>query len=440
MRRWSKLVLAGALCCPTVSLAQYKPATTVSPAPAAMATMPKTAAPMTGGVSFHHPTVPDVSGMPGAETDPGLERVALPPQQMSYPGPGGGPGFGHGGGFGPAGCCPDEPACKEHPCGLFLYGEGIWWKARRTATAFRLDTTVIDPVTGVALRSSDELDFETDYEVGGRGGIGCLTHDGWFVLATYTRFKDDSDVQAFESPLALAADVNNPNLFFRAGYTGPGFNSFVFTNPGDLVAGNWEVELDSLDVMAGHVFNLTPCFDVIVSAGVKLAVLDQEFRNAFIDLDQFGIGPGAPAFSERLLTDLESLSQELRGVGPRVGVETRVRVLDMLAVYGRTHTSLLIANREDESISVHNVRIDDRDRSSLGAGAVLRYEREEVVPVLEAAVGADLVLAGGRLVLGGGYEVQYWFNVGDSPSTNFGTFQGSDLSFDGWYGRIMVMF
>jgi hypothetical protein len=502
MARWTTLLIAGTLSWPALSLAQnlqppggvdssavrlaqmtpadaddYLPSVTAPAAPAAVSaqaqprsryttgelfaqaeTNAEPAAepePIRSGPSGSAPTVveqqlnvPDVSGMP----EPDLKQAQPIPFPTEFPharapvAPM--PYFPH-----PEhGCeCCEEPECVEGVGGLMLWGEGLYFKLRRTDFTFAFTQVVTDPVTTAVDAFTFETGYDTDYATDFRAGVGYLGESGWMFTSIYTHFDDSSNVQSFTVPAVEDAPANT---VVALNYNGPGyFNgiSIESTEAGitSTLTASWDFELDTVDLMAGHVWSPTDYLDVIVSGGAKLASVDQTHHTTLRRVD-------AVALTTR--NSIDAAGIDLRGAGPRVGGEMRVFLLPCLAFYARGHATALLASREDESQALF-FTTDTTTGALIGVvdRTQTRFQREEIVPVLELAAGGELVLFDGRLILGAGYETNFWYNLGNSSfsdfigldsgagsepfSTHTGTFtqRTSDVSLDGIYARVVVV-
>jgi hypothetical protein len=162
--------------------------------------------------------------------------------------------------------------------------------------------------------------------------------------------------------------------------------------------------------------------EITLQAGGRLAWIDQDYATTFN-------GANVGANSQR-----EELELNLRGAGVRVGGEGRLYVVKWLAIYGKSFTSLLVAHRED----ISNLGEVDPTGAVVLPVTAARYQREEVIPALEAAAGLDLCLCHGRLFVGAGYEAHYWFNLGSSYVEAVAQPQvtkPNNISLDGFYFR-----
>ena len=363
------------------------------------------------------PTAPDVTGMPPAVTvPPGHPGVA------GYPGgPGYGPGFMLPGTMAPTVpplCCPPEPAsCTScNATGPYLTGEVITIRARQ-ANPFAVLQRVSETVPQVT--TSDLIQFNTDHTWGYRLGGGFLCDDGWIFQATYTQYKDLVSTQTL-----VVADVG-PAASFNITYTGPGQLSGTHVNEtGATLFADWSLQLHTVDLVFGTVFSPSECLDLTVTAGARMAWLDQSYRAAFITSN--GVNG-------------QDLRSDLVGGGPIIVSEARVHLKPGCSLYGRGATTLLLANREEEGTNV----ITD------AVGTVLSvrhtsYSREEIVPVLEMAFGAEFCCCDGKITINSGYEFMYWYQLGTSYSELADSQRREstkgDISFDGWYLRLTLLF
>lgn len=434
MARWKFLMLAGFLGWPAISLAQTGPGGNYAPP-----ILPPGATPpqyMTGAPNTLPPGVPPLpsrigqQGAPATQGQPTLPNPNPMPGQMAprMGGPGmmppGGPGMMPPGGPGmmpggpgmmpggpgvavpdvtgmphpelgvmpagmPPGTCPPIPPVPNCPpppepectpggaSGLFFRSEILYMKPRRIDPVALL-TTQIDPTTsGSAL-----FNYDTNYHLAYRLGGGYLDRSGWLFLGEYTRFKDTVSNQV------LVNDTTASSLQ----YVGPGLlGSLINLQPGALSA-QWNLNYQTLDVSVGAVVSPSTVLDVIISGGGRLANIDQRYVTVG---DNTGFGG-----TNRTAENLES---NLRGAGPRVGSEARLYLTPGWMAYGRAHTSILLAQREENSVV-----------QQPGSVQFITYNRNELVPSLELATGIEAVFLDGHLIVGCGYEWNYFFELGST--------------------------
>jgi hypothetical protein len=368
-------------------------------------------------------TAPDVSGMPpGAVPTPGHAGAPGYPGMPAYPGHGG-PGYGNmlPGTMAPTIpplCCPPEPpSCGScNATGPFIFSDVIMIRARQSqpvAVLQRINDTVPQVTT------SDLLQYNTDHEWGFRVGGGILCDDGWIFQVTYTQYKDLVSTQTLVVP-DLGAGAS-----FNITYTGPGqLTGTQVSEIGATLLAEWNLQLHTVDLVCGTVFSPSECLDLTVSAGARMSWLDQDYRAVFT--------------TSNGLTG-QDLRLNLVGAGPIVVTEARVHLKPGCAIYGRGATALLLANREDRGSSVN---IDP-------TGAVLavrqtNYDREEIVPVIELACGAEFCCCDGKITINTGYEFMYWYELGSSYSELADSQRRDatkgDISLDGWYLRLTLLF
>jgi hypothetical protein len=320
-------------------------------------------------------------------------------------------------------CCPPEPpictTCNES--GFFVFGDLMMLRARQSnpvAVIQRVDQEFTPVITNVAVQ------YNTDHTGAWRAGGGYLTDDGWIFMATFTQYKDLVSEQRFVAP-DLSAEFATVEII----YTGPGQLSGSGTGADEFGGGSlladWNVQLRTVDLVVGTVFSPSDCFDLTVSAGVRMAWLDQDYRVLIT--------------SATLASESEVLALDLRGAGPHVTTEARVYVAPWFALYGRSSASLLIANRKDHS---QVVELDEFGFEL--ARRITTYDREEITPVFEIGFGGELSCLGGCLLINAGYEIMYWYEL----ATSAGELTGStarepnhaDISFDGAYLRVTLLF
>lgn len=314
-------------------------------------------------------------------------------------------------------CCPPEaPECTTcNASGFLVFADGLWLRTRQSNPVAIL-SRVENTVPQVAF--SEVRQYNTDHVAAWRAGGGYLFENGLIFTTTFTQFKDQTSEQQFIVP-ALA------NGTFSVTYTGPGqtFGTMI-GNPGDTMDATWNLQLRTVDILLGTVFSPSECFDMTITGGARLAWLDQDYR---VSINSLGT------------TTFEDLSLDLAGAGPMIQCEGRCYLCAWLAGYSRATGTLLLAGREDTSI----VRITDATGAVQAVRAV-SYDREEVVPVFELAIGLEASLCDGRFVVNGGYEFQYWYELGTSFAAQAGSQardpNHADISLDGFYIRVTWLF
>lgn len=442
MARWKTLLLAGALgCWPALGFAQgnlpVPPAapggdqgvpalppganTSVASVPVAVVgsstTAPTASRParvslsdMNGSRGSMMPSgMPDVSGMP------------KPEGQMMYTGMGMNPMMGGGdvqNSFIPAGannfCC--QPPVGVEPCGTTIQAKGpcgVLFEAGLTWNRVRRSDPDVLYLAPNAFGGTDvvQSDLNSKTGLGWYAGAGYLTADGWYGMVTYRKYTDTIQSSTIENN---TAPEDNFTLF----YTGPGpLGSGQGGN--DVPAGgslttNYTFNWTNLDIMGGTVISPARCLDVIFAGGVRISKLEQTY-DAFINK-----GDGS--------STAQALYTRLQGAGPRIGMEARVYPLQPLTLYAKTYTSILYTNRLEQAVTLFG------DVDGGVTANTSTYTREELLPVLELAVGADVSLFGGRVIAGAGYNFNYLFEAGSTytdQSTNSRTARHVNLTVDG---------
>lgn len=440
MARWKALLLAGALGWPAVGVAQVGP---MDPGPSGRPFPPPAAAMPTGGPATLPPDVPALPGrltanngpmaMPGGRM-PAAPRAIMQdnsgavvqngPAPVGVPDIGGMPNPEKGtmpAGFPPSALAPVAPPVFPCPApaapecdqagmsGVLSFGEVLWMRPRRSEPSMLIGSTV------GTFNVSSAVPYESDYSLAYRVGGGVLGKGGFLLTGTYTRYKDIVSQQAF-----FNSDQTGANTLQ---FVGPGILGVTGTPNPAIVTPTWELDYSTVDIMAGGVFSPSGCLDLIFGGGARLASIDQVFGTG---IDQRTFPPFTAAQYERL-------TSRLRGAGPRIGGEAKVYLAGSLMLYGRGYTGLLLSHRNEESIATIG-----------GTTVFATYSREEVIPMLELGAGIELALFDGRVVVGGGYEFNQYFEVGSTYNQNFGggvilTNRHVDLSLEGVSARVTIL-
>ncbi len=362
------------------------------------------------GGAFNSGGMPDTSGMPKAES--GMMYTGMNGMVMQ--------GGDVQGSFMPAGAnfsasCPVgmEPCGTtiqaKGPCGILVDGGISWLHTRRGDPSVLFRTTVNDGVGDITV--SEQRDYNNSTDIGWWIGGGYLTADGWFGMVTYRQYNSTITNDRFFN------DGTDPN--FSIEYIGPGPMGSG-AGGGDVPVGGFldrffDIRWQTLDIMGGTVISPAHCMDLIFSGGIKLTKLEQNY-NAFIDR-----GDGN--------TNSQTLYSRLRGIGPRFGTEARVYPLQPLTLYGKAYTSILYTNRLEQATQIFTAA----DGSFTGNAT--SFSREEIIPMLELGVGADVSLWQGRVIVGCGYDFNYLFEAGSTYSeqaTNPRSGRHVNLAIDGF--------
>lgn len=420
MPRLTAFLLAGALCWPAVGYAQTK-TTDVAPWATQRAT-PTTSVPL--GAIRQAPTpmpmptgsvaVPDVSGMPAGDSMGGTVTTA--PN-----------GWGNGV-FAPSPA--RDPGHRAYdiggPCGWVTWAEGLWLQPHRSDPFLYHAVTSVDPGTGTITTTLSGREYDTEEDFGFRLGAGYLFERGVYGTISYTFFDGDTGDQTFAVPAGTVG------LF----YTGPGPFAGLFVGPGSTVSQNWDIEYHTLDLTAGLVLSPTCFVDLFLGAGLRLAEINQDYDFEGTIGDVAGIS----------LTALsEGVSLDMRGIGPRLGGEGRLYLLPCFALYARGYTSVLFTNRDDTA----DTSIQTAVGGVLGPVIIneVTYDHDDVIPALDVAIGMELSIYKGHVLIGGGYEFNYWWNLGNSEFLAVDVLAGSvnslqkhsDISLDGLFVRLTVL-
>jgi hypothetical protein len=299
----------------------------------------------------------------------------------------------------------------DGPCGFVFSGEFLALRMRRQDPLVLV--TVVDQDTSFEV--GDLIDYDTQFQPAFRAGLGYLARTGWLFTANYTWFDDRSKTQTFA--------VDSPDGSASILYVGPGVFDTDLQFTQGVMQTQWKMEYQTLDLMLGAVLSPSSCLDLIVSGGARLASIRQ---NYFLFAETT---PDVP-------TEIgENLSMRIQGAGPRVGTEARLYLTKCCMVYGRAFSTLLLANRDEESQSF----VSDFNGTTF---RLYTYTREEILPMFELAAGLEVSLCEGRILLGAGYEWNYLFEAGSSnvdiaSSAKFN--RHVNISLDGFSGKVTFL-
>lgn len=352
--------------------------------------------------------MPDVSGMP------------KPEGQMMYTGMGMNPMMGGDvqNSFIPAGannfCC--QPPVGVEPCGTTIQAKGpcgvlfegglTWQRVRRSDP----DVLLLTP-NDVGGNNAIQSNLNSKTGLGWYAGAGYLTADGWYGMVTYRKFQDTIQSSVIEN------NSDTDTLF----YIGPGpLGSGQGGNDvpvGGSLGTNYTFNWASLDIMGGTVISPARCLDLFFAGGARITKLQQTYDALINKGDGTSIG--------------QTLYTRLEGAGPRIGMEARVYPLAPLTLYAKAYTSILFTNRVEQASLTFN---DPNNFEQPTVSNFSTYTREELLPMLELSVGADVSLFGGRVIAGAAYNLNYLFEAGSTyadQSTNSRAARHVNLTIDG---------
>jgi hypothetical protein len=389
MARWKALMLAGVLGWPAVCSAQGVP----MPEPAM--SRPAYGPSMPGSVAYLQDNKSQATPTPAPAPQP-----AAPAQRGVWTGDGCGP-------VSPWSCQQDETTTGAS--GFITTGELFWMRMRRNDPVMLIRQT--SGTVGVDLRDDGALvGYGSNHTIGFRVGGGYLCSNGLFYFVNYTRYRDANSPQLFFSD-----NTNNTTTLL---YVGPGLLGSALPINQGLVQVGWDYDFQTVDLLGGAVFSPSSILDVIVQGGVRFGNFSQTY-NTFIRDDV------AAAFN------YETFTTVLRGAGPRFGTEARIYLLRNLMLYGKGFTSLVLTHREENTIY-----------SNPNTTQTVSYSREEIMPMIEMAVGAEVSFFDGRVLFGCGYEWNYFFQAGSSNvdlANNARINRKVDLSLDGVSLRLSLL-
>jgi len=262
------------------------------------------------------------------------------------------------------------PACDTEG-GLFGSVEYLLLRPRRESVQYALlsGTTAPTPIG-----HTESLNY--DLNSGIRITAGVLLHAGWDAAFSYTYFRSSAEASASAPP----GGILYPTL------TRPGFVDSALV--GAAAAG---VLLNVYDAEVGKRLDWGETGRARVWAGFRFADVTQNF-NAFYD--------GRDAAGSAVTT-----RNVFQGFGPMVGAEGSIGVWHNLSLYARASGGLLTGTSTFDLVETN------QHGQSVYAGYESRIRK--VVPV--AGVGIGLGWQAGRLSIQGGYEINYWGSIIDSP-------------------------
>lgn len=265
--------------------------------------------------------------------------------------------------------------------GFFATADFLWWKLYEGGTEYVVKSNSISPIQGKAKQ------FNFNWEPGFKVGAGYVfEHDACDAYIEYTYFKTH------------ARNSTSANFLFPL----VGNEGFTFNRS----KAHWNVHFQNIDVVVGKSFFVSRFFSLRPFGGLATSWMDQHRYFRFSTLD-----------SNRIALKSKN---DFWGIGPRLGLNTRLFYNENLSFYGNLSGNLLwgnFLNKERENNKSTGVTFYN-----------LRYQVHRMVP--NAAIGIGAVFEDNfaddayHFMIKVGYESQYWWRQNQLPE-----FDGSTIAF-----------
>jgi len=288
--------------------------------------------------------------------------------------------------------------CDEEEGHFFARAEYLLLQPRRRA----LDFAIVDPNrNGLAEGNVQSVDWDTNSGVRAGGGYRLGDH-GWEAGAYYTYF--------YSSASNTVAAPPGGTLY--ATLTHPGFVDAV-----DEATGQSRLKYQLLDVEIGKHIEAGECFKLWLSAGCRLAWIDQTLSASY---------NGQSAFRSQVLSPVS-----FDGAGLRVGGEGNWKIARGFGLYAHAHGSLLDGQFRTQLTETNNAN----------AAVISNVSEKFDKMVTNFELGLGLTWKGESLSARIGYEMSNWMGMVDSPDfvhdyTNKLSHRVSDLSLNGLAVRL----
>lgn len=272
-----------------------------------------------------------------------------------------------------AGCASCAPGCDtgcQH-ARVGVFGDYLFMRLRNN------DISYAQPVNGLgpqALPTGPLAQVSQDYQSGFRAGFWFAPMELLTVRAQYWSWDGNS---------SNSSTVPDGSIF-QALTTHPSTDNTALDS---LVAsGTVKNEVRIIDI--DGLVKVVDCGPWTVQGvgGIRYARLNQTFQGNYEIL-------GA--------TQVETNS-DFRGIGPRVGIESEVRVRGGLGAYGKGSVSFLLGEFSTEY---------DQQNVFQGTLATSAFKQDRLVTNVDLELGISWSSCNDRFRISGGYLIQSWSNV-----------------------------
>jgi hypothetical protein len=214
-------------------------------------------------------------------------------------------------------CCPPEYCSPEFcaPCSSWVvYGEWLYWRARRCQLDFAFNGEPSgDPDSSTGRVHSVEPCYDHGFRVGFQRYCGDLFFD-----AFYTYFRND------EKHTVVNIDGLSGTHYLNAVGGSQGF---------ELARGKWDLDLRTVDILAGYQWSRKKCFHPYVFGGFKYASIDQELKSLYSD-------------DVAITGDVYKVKQKIGmcAYGIDLGIGAKYSIFNFFNVFGRVSYDVLLGD------------------------------------------------------------------------------------------------
>lgn len=239
-----------------------------------------------------------------------------------------------------------------------------------------------------AERSADIIGAPFHWDTGYRVGIGHYSHDDqWYSTLYYTRYHTTGDGHA--SGEVYSAYLGN---FYVNNVDGASFGPHYHD-----ASVKWKFAFDNIDLELGHTFDIDHIVMLHPFVGLKAAWIDQDIDSNWQD----------PVIPTNFTSATEDLTNDFRGVGPSLGVNTTWPIhqaaQSAFNLFGNFSGALLWGSWHFKDIYQNNI------------GNTVTINTSDIVgaaPMVRAQMGLEWVgsYTKANVAVRLGYEAQVWFN------------------------------
>lgn len=296
------------------------------------------------------------------------------------------------------------------PCGGFsVYGEYLYWKVVQEQMQYAAVLPggvqgIIeqigdgDPVNVVDSVSLTDPSFE--YQSGFRVGIGYqVPCSNWDFQLSWLRLHEkvsSSVSEANGGVIPLTSPISSLFGFIDSEPMGFGF--------GSEATSHWKFEFDTIDFQVGRVCAISNCLLVRPYIGIKAASIKQKQ-----EIEYFGF-----ALNDDIVDIENQKKNDFRGIGPSIGIDADWEFFPHFSLTSGICGSLLygkfdIHGNPNVSVLDNSINISLHNSKS-----------SRIRPAVDAKIGVewqDCLCNQFPVKIGVVYEVQYWWNQWQVPSS-----------------------
>lgn len=319
------------------------------------------------------------------------------------------------------------PACD--PCGVdfcnwdcldgefTLYGDWLFWKARRCDLNFAMTQSGVDPEATAA--PSEFVGIKPKFESGYRIGGYYTAQEGFTLGVRYTHFDSHKSNELVSTDASFLVNRSHPSILTTASYADASYRQ----------------DYDMVDVEGGMTIPLGEGSKVYGFMSLRFGWLDEKMDTTYADT--------AVLADAAIITNVFE-KNDIKSVGIGTGFELQKEIFCGFGFYARTLFSLMYADYD----------MDYSETYTEDAGVTVTtpidttLKGECILPVIELATGLqyNVNLCGFDIFATGGYEFVSWIGAKDFINFVDATQEASiarnktNLGFEGFFVRLGATF